>query len=268
MWKLVVTLAAGGLVLGAMGPSPRYLEELVVGGGYGSAPDGGMDLEANGDLRTDGSLTAGGGVQVLGDSGVGVDYAPGARLHIRTASDEGFAPALLLHNASQAIGTATGVLFQAAGADSDRAKGGILYQSTEAYGRGALHFLNSDHDGPGSATLAEDIQMTLTNAGRLRISGYLGPMADDDLIFLSPGSVSISGSLEAMSGPVTAGAAGFTRGQLTARHGDGGNAPGVVRLHAADGGDWFLFVGNDGTVRVSDTLPTSNTAGTVVGAQD
>ena len=39
-----------------MGPNPRYLEELRVGGGYGDSVDGGADFEKNGDIRTNGDL--------------------------------------------------------------------------------------------------------------------------------------------------------------------------------------------------------------------
>ncbi len=261
----MVLILAG--LLAAMGPSPRYLEELVIGGGYGSPPDGGMDLEADGNVLTDGSVTVGGAVTlggnlaVAGDTGLGVDYTPGARLHVRTASDGDFAPTLLLHNASQTVGTAAGVQFQTAGADVDRAKGAIIYESTTSYGRGDMHFLNSDYAGAGSAGLASDIRMTLTNDGRLLITQYLGTLTDHDLLSLATGAVSVNGDLDA-------GVDGLARGVLTAWDGVGGTAPGVVRLHAPGGSDWFLFVEDDGTLRIHDVLPTSNTDGSIVGLQN
>jgi len=52
-----VLVLVGALVLG-IGANPRYLEELRIGGGYGETVDGGADLEKNGDIHTDGDVTA------------------------------------------------------------------------------------------------------------------------------------------------------------------------------------------------------------------
>lgn len=41
----------------AIGPNPRRLEELQIGGGFGEAVDGGADIEKNGDISTDGNVT-------------------------------------------------------------------------------------------------------------------------------------------------------------------------------------------------------------------
>jgi len=48
---------AGTVVLG-IGANPRYIEELCTGGGYGDSADGGADFEADGDILTDGHMTA------------------------------------------------------------------------------------------------------------------------------------------------------------------------------------------------------------------
>ncbi len=63
-----------------LGTHPRYLEELRIGGGYGSVPDGGADFDgagnvaANGTLHVDGAATFGDDVTVGGDFSVtGVD---------------------------------------------------------------------------------------------------------------------------------------------------------------------------------------------------
>jgi len=341
--KMVWGLAVLGLLV-AMGPSPRYLEELVIGGGYGSAPDGGMDLEADGDLLTDGAVTIGGpltvgaddgadhavgvlagsedraglwlneadalhgggvwfdglndtlrlgtldgsdtpvpalriargssgvrmegGLATAGDLGVGVDYTPGARLHVRGADGGGFVPGLLLHNASDLADTSVGILFQTAAPDADRAKGAIVYASTASYGRGDLHFLNSADTDPGNAEVATDTRMTLTNDGRLLLTQYLGTLTDDDLISLTDGAVAVKGEVQAVGGAVDAGADGVMRGVLTAWDGFGGAAPGVLRLHAPGGAAWYLFVEDDGTLRVHNALPTSNTDGSIVGLQN
>jgi hypothetical protein len=63
-----------------LGPHPRYLEELRIGGGYNSSPDGGTDFDksgniaANGTLDVEGAANFGGDVTIAGDLEVeGVD---------------------------------------------------------------------------------------------------------------------------------------------------------------------------------------------------
>jgi hypothetical protein len=56
-------IVAGALVLLAVvvvgiGANPRYIEELRIGGGYGEPVDGGVDFEKDGDIYTDGGVTA------------------------------------------------------------------------------------------------------------------------------------------------------------------------------------------------------------------
>jgi len=49
-----------GVLLMAIGPAPRYLEELRIGGGFGDA-DGGADFDAQGNITTDGDIAVDGG---------------------------------------------------------------------------------------------------------------------------------------------------------------------------------------------------------------
>lgn len=57
---LVVLLIFCGCVglVGAIGASPRWIEEFKLGGGYGEAVDGGADFAKNGDIVTDGTVEA------------------------------------------------------------------------------------------------------------------------------------------------------------------------------------------------------------------
>jgi hypothetical protein len=64
----------------SLGTHPRYLEELRIGGGYNSTPDGGVDFDkagniaANGTLDVEGAAAFGGNVSIAGDLEVaGVD---------------------------------------------------------------------------------------------------------------------------------------------------------------------------------------------------
>jgi len=61
----------------SIGSHPRYLEELRIGGGYDSAPDGGADFDkagniaANGSIDIDGPATFGDDVTIAGDLAIG-----------------------------------------------------------------------------------------------------------------------------------------------------------------------------------------------------
>ena len=71
----------------AIGPNPRYIEELCIGGGYGEPADGGASLEKTGDIATDGNITlkgvlaAGSSPQALTDTDGLLD---GARIQAGT----------------------------------------------------------------------------------------------------------------------------------------------------------------------------------------
>lgn len=65
---LGILLVCGVGVL-AIGPNPRYLEELRIGGGFADPVDGGVDLDKAGNIVTDGSIT------VEGDLAVGKNEA-------------------------------------------------------------------------------------------------------------------------------------------------------------------------------------------------
>lgn len=55
----------------SLGPAPRYLEELRLGGGYDSQPDGGCDFDHAGNIQGNGSLEMDGDGHFGGDFSVG-----------------------------------------------------------------------------------------------------------------------------------------------------------------------------------------------------
>jgi hypothetical protein len=59
------------MALPNVGAHPRRVENMQVGGGYGSAPDGGIDADAAGNLAMSGDLTVGGMAQAMGLFGLG-----------------------------------------------------------------------------------------------------------------------------------------------------------------------------------------------------
>jgi len=63
-WSVAIFLLATSLAVLGMGVTPRYIEELRIGGGYGDSADGGADFEQDGDILTDGDLTVTGNTSV------------------------------------------------------------------------------------------------------------------------------------------------------------------------------------------------------------
>ncbi|MBX3175898.1 MAG: hypothetical protein KF886_00915 [Candidatus Hydrogenedentes bacterium] len=59
----------------SLGSHPRHLEELRIGGGYGSAPDGGADFDRAGNIAASGSLDLGGPAAFESDVTVAGDFA-------------------------------------------------------------------------------------------------------------------------------------------------------------------------------------------------
>lgn len=60
---------------------------------------------------------------------------------------------------------------------------------------------------------------------------------------------------------------GDRQGALAVDAGSGGSAPAFAKLQSPNGTDWYLFIEDDGTVKVSSSEPTQNSDGDVIGAQ-
>ena len=59
------------MALPNVGAHPRRIENIQVGGGYASTPDGGLDADAAGNLAMSGDLTVAGITQAMGLFGLG-----------------------------------------------------------------------------------------------------------------------------------------------------------------------------------------------------
>jgi len=99
---------------------------------------------------------------------------------------------------------------------------------------------------------------------------------DDDFFEIGTGTTKGSNVKVRVSstGIVTAPAAGFVsgadstvQGTLTLWDGAGGNAPAYIKIHSPNGTAWYLFVEDDGTLKVHNAVPTQNSDGSVVGGQ-
>lgn len=76
-WKWLVPALAGIGLLAAVGPNPRFLEELVIGGGFGDAVDGGADFEKTGVINTDGDINTDGVFKTGGTQIAATDLSDG-----------------------------------------------------------------------------------------------------------------------------------------------------------------------------------------------
>jgi len=335
--------AAGLCLLGlvALGASPRYLEELRIGGGVGEPVDGGADFDRAGNITTDGAIACqglrasggtleagadaaargmvtawGGGPSAPGclrlgaadgtpwyvfaaDGGAGlrihdrlpVSGADGQWLKARTVEDLSAPPAI------GALAPNTG-RFSAADVVTNLAVGGKqLLGATGTPPDARLHVFSGDSGFQGTRNARVSQGILLENSGDAVLELQAGANAYSELWFGDPAaegvgrvryehstdtlhfyalnasrmSVSSTGHVEcgrltAKSGEMYAGVPGTARGVLTAFSGSS-HAPGVVRLVSADAVEYFLYVADDGTLRLGETLPGADAEGAVVGTQ-
>jgi len=87
---------------------------------------------------------------------------------------------------------------------------------------------------------------------------------NNDQIYGSGGSLIMLG-MDTIN--VNIGVDGVTRGTLTLWDGASGNTPGYIKIHSPNGTSWYLFVEDDGTVKVHNAVPAANTDGSAVGGQ-
>lgn len=94
--------------------------------------------------------------------------------------------------------------------------------------------------------------------------------SDNDALIEAEHDLNINasgGQIFMNSGDVALGADGATQGILTLWDGAGGNTPGYTKIHSPNGTAWYLFVEDDGTVKVHNAAPTANADGDAVGDQ-
>ncbi|GMV99270.1 MAG: hypothetical protein AMXMBFR84_04090 [Candidatus Hydrogenedentota bacterium] len=292
------------IALLGLGVAPRYLENLKVGGGFGSIPDGGVDLESDGDISADGNAAIKG--QIDGGNATATDR----RVSV-TASGSGY-PSVDLYSGGTsnggrlwfdgpanalALGTRAGsatpvkALTVDEGSDDVKVAGsvwvgdgsdletirfagpGATFRRLEFYTGSASNLANrrwmfgaSEHPELGQYAGSAFVINSWDNSGNF-ISNVLFMDRDPGVPVKFNKSVTSSGDLTAQDGDVVAGVDGATRGVVTLWDGSGGAAPGCVKIASPNGTLWYLFVEDDGTLKVSNTVPTANGDGTAVGTQ-
>ena len=79
-------------------------------------------------------------------------------------------------------------------------------------------------------------------------------------------TITATGSVTAQ-GSIAGGTDGVTQGKLILYDGAGGSLPAYIEFRAPAGESWFLFIEDDGTVKVHTVAPTANTDGDEIGGQ-
>lgn len=97
-------------------------------------------------------------------------------------------------------------------------------------------------------------------------SNFSGSVDDVSVKRITGGTFRAQGPIYSSQG-VYSGVAGIAQGHIDAAHGPGGNTPSYLKLASPNGTVRYLFVEDDGTVKVHTSAPTANTDGSVVGAQ-
>lgn len=253
VFAVLLTLCV--IVLTAIGAAPRYLEELRIGGGYGEPVDGGADFESDGDLLTDGNLTVDGNATIEQDL-----YVNGN--DILTDGD------LLVLNPA-----GPGQLFVSGSTAQFQNTGGRLWFVNTSGNNSHFRFYMPDSEGNSQDyaslwCLAED-STNGSEDGTFRLATIRNGVYDYDVFSVnSVGDGRFDGDLKSDGGEVAAGLNGSVRGLVTIAHGTGGAEPGSLALRSRNGTPWYVFVEDDGTLRIHSGLPSSNADGTIVGLQN
>ncbi|MCX5772536.1 MAG: hypothetical protein NTZ09_20005 [Candidatus Hydrogenedentes bacterium] len=233
MKKRIFAIVACGLFVLAIGASPRYLEELRIGGGFGDSADGGADLDKAGNISTDGVITCNGLTadegQVAGESGVFSELA--GRELLEAGQEDTTAGRLHVYG------------------NNDTEAGAIYLHTPHAYDYTVDYW-----------------KLSSSLLGVLQLSGWGGTYEPGVILQFNAGtgSFSIAYDLAVWSGSIEAGRAGIepAQGTLALYNYNSGSAPGYISFYSCNGTPSYLFAADDGTgLRICSSPPTSNTAG-------
>lgn len=285
-----LTFATAWVMVGAVGSNPRYLEELVIGGGFGDTVDGGAWLEKDGDFATNGDILA------EGDSALGKNEAVNHSLSVMTDSSN---DALINLNEGNALNG--GALWYDGSANKlflGTRNGSSTITDAIEIAKGSANVKLLGNITLAGSTIAASSTLSLTSSdaplklAALNTSGsgdaYIYLFRDTNttgykqvLLYKGDGTSTVTAKWDAGTGNITSygdgeirggdwdvGVDSTTRGVVTAWDGSGGSAPGCIKIASPNGTVWYLFVEDDGTVKVHSALPTSNSNGVVVGLQN
>jgi len=189
----------GAVLLLGMSGAPRYIEELRVGGGYGD-DDGGLDIEANGDVCTDGGILAEGDLITRGH------LTAGTAGHVLT-TDAGLLDGGKLVDDSVTDTKVSDALTVGSTGSVDAGAIDIPAAQNEAVADNADTLVI--HDASAGATREMTRQDFLTGVDGLwsDAGDYIAPKNAAGVHIEDDGDVVTSGALDIESGPVSIGTA-------------------------------------------------------------
>lgn len=278
------------VVLAAMGANPRYIEELAIGGGFGDAVDGGANFDKTGAITTNGAIST------LGNVAAGANDASNHSVSVTSGSASSSGVALNQGDANNGgnllfdgpsgklvLGTRNGssaisqALEIAKGSQNPASVGDFTVKGNDLNFGGGASIRDQNTGALGfQAAAGKDLSWYVgANRYLLLSSSWFYPEAasitlgrwDFRWSTLYAQALDVSGDGTLAGGDLGLGADSTTRGVLTLWDGSGGSAPGSIKIASPNGTVWYLFVEDDGTLKVHNALPTANGNGQVVGLQ-
>lgn len=255
MRNRIVLGVIGLVLLAGIGAAPRYLEELRIGGGYNDPVNGGADFENDGDIVTNGALTVQGATTLSGDLTIADTDIAG------TGTTMGLNP------------SGAGQLSISETTSSFRNSNGRLWFYATAGTSSHFRFFIPDSAGNlqdfASLWCFADDATDGSEDGLFKLASVRNGAYDYDVFSVnSLGNGRFDGDVTIEGGDGVLGIDGSVRGVLTLWEGGSGTAPATVKLHSRNGTSWYLFVADDGTLRIHTALPSNNTDGAIVGLQN
>jgi len=139
--------------------------------------------------------------------------------------------------------------------DSPAFAGGTYTQVLDLSGVNKIHQLSGHNFLQGDATT------TYLYGGSAGISIRKSDNSVDNIVFPDAGGIDI------VLGDLVVGVNSTVQGIGTFWDGGGGNTPGHIIVGSPNGTLWYLFVEDDGTVKIHNATPTANADGSAIGDQ-
>lgn len=259
------TLVAFVTALGAIGAYPHYIEELCIGGGVSDPADGGADFDKQGNIATGGWINTAQQYRVNG--------AQIATQNLANATSIG-----MLNENESVTGAWTFTnpitnTYDTGGLGYTQTAREMVIGLTYAEGRYCAQQDVTVRAGRAGGNYSVILQPNGTGGTMINKFGGTGGITFGNGaggavgIVDAVGNASFDGDIKAKAGHIDAGVESTTRGLLNVWSGAGGSTPGCVKLASPNGTLWYLFVEDDGTLKIHNALPTQNSNGTVIGLQ-
>ena len=242
---------------------------IVDGTTIGHTSDTDLMTLASGALTVSGTVTVG-----VDDTGYDVKFFGDTASHYMLW--DASADTLKINS----TGNAANILLTSSDTDSNLGPGITLERTAtgaDSDALGKLDFYGRDNADPGNSTLYGRIYSQIITAtdgsevGSLQFKAMTESASGNQVktgIWIKGSSTNEEVTVSMPNGGLTIGQDTETRGSLVLYDGGGTNTPGYIKFYQPDGDYSWLWVDNDGKLRISTggSAPT-NSGGTVVGSQ-